>query len=281
MSIPDNRYNIIRVVIPDDNVGTDGFHEVLIHDMADADAPYVPVSDLGCLRLDWLKALFSYMGRYQVDLEHLRHECRERFSNVQPGLCTQCGKYICGDLGRHVASFHLDLAQLWQCPVAWCTVWRGTPHDCIDQMCRAHTVPASIKAANLARWFPPWTVSRERWSTILRSSVSGVVTDALLFSQIGVPLVHRYRVFARAGTHVAFHGTYMARLRNFLNAADAACVKSRNRRRTRSLVSQMFPEVPVRGCSREPADVSQPGTSRRPVPGIYVSCCCCSEVFDT
>ena len=47
MSIPDNR--CIRVAIPDDNVGTDGFHEVLIHDMADADAPFVPVSDLGCL----------------------------------------------------------------------------------------------------------------------------------------------------------------------------------------------------------------------------------------
>ena len=73
MSIPDNR--CIRVVIPDDNVGTDGFHEVLIHDMVDADALYVPVSDLGCLRLDWPKALFSYMGRYQDDLEHLRHEC--------------------------------------------------------------------------------------------------------------------------------------------------------------------------------------------------------------
>ena len=78
MSILDNR--CIRVVIPDHNVGTDGFHEVLIHDMADADAPFVPVSDLGCLRLDWLKALFSYMGRHQVDLE--------RFSTVQSGLCT-------------------------------------------------------------------------------------------------------------------------------------------------------------------------------------------------
>ena len=112
-------------------------------------------------------------------------------------------------------------------------------------MCRAHAVPASIKAANLARWFPPWTVSRERWSTILRSSFSGIVTDALMFSWIGVPLVHRYRVFARAGTHVAFRGTYMARLRNFLNAADAACLKSCKRHRALSLASQMSPEVQV------------------------------------
>ena len=54
--------------------------------MADADAPYAPVSELGSLRLDWPKAIFSYMGRHQVDLEHFRHECRERFSNVQSGF---------------------------------------------------------------------------------------------------------------------------------------------------------------------------------------------------
>ena len=148
MLIPNNR--CICIVIPDDNVGTGGFLEVLIHDMADADAPDVPVSDLGSLRLDWPKALFSFMGRHQVDLEHLRHECRERFSHVQSGLSTYCGKYIRKDLGRHVASFHLDLAQLWRCPVFWCTVWRGTPQDCINHMRRAHTVPATVKAANLA-----------------------------------------------------------------------------------------------------------------------------------
>ena len=114
MSIPNNS---VRVVIPDNNVGTNVFHEIIIHDMADADAPEVPVSELGCLQLDWPQAVLPYMGRYQKDLESLRHECRERFGSVQLGLCTHCGKFIRGDLGRHVAHFHLDLAQLWRCPV--------------------------------------------------------------------------------------------------------------------------------------------------------------------
>ena len=163
--------------------------------------------------------------------------------------------------------------------MTWCTAWRGTPQDCIHHMCRAHTVPASIKTANLTIWFPPWTVSREHWSNVLRSSVSGVATDTLLLSRIGVPLVHRYRVFARAGTHVAFCGTYMALLRTFLNVADTACLRSRNRRRTRSLASQMSPEVPVRGRSRAQYVSAQYVSS--PVSGIYVGCCCCSGVFDT
>ena len=58
MSIPDNR--CIRVVIPDDNVGTDEFHKVLIHNITNTNTPYVAVSDFGSLCLDWPKAIFSY-----------------------------------------------------------------------------------------------------------------------------------------------------------------------------------------------------------------------------
>ena len=114
MSIPNNR--CVRIVFPDNNVGTDGFLEIIIHDMADADAPDVPVSELGCLRLDWPNAILSYMGRYQVDLENLRHECRERYESVQSGLCTNCGKFIRGDLGWHVAHFLLDFGSALEVP---------------------------------------------------------------------------------------------------------------------------------------------------------------------
>ena len=47
MSTKDNR--CVRVLIPDDNVGHKGFHDVLLHDMADADPPYVAVSNLSAL----------------------------------------------------------------------------------------------------------------------------------------------------------------------------------------------------------------------------------------
>ena len=59
-------------------------------------------------------------------------------------------------------------------------------------------------AANLGHWFPPF--SRDKWRETLKSSVSGVSMDALLFSQSGMPLVHRYGVFSRAGTHICLRG---------------------------------------------------------------------------
>ena len=109
-----------------------------------------------------------------------------------------------------------DLWQLWRCPVTWCTVWKGKAPDCLDHMRRAQDIPPLVKAVNLARWFPPWTVTREQWSSMSRPVVSGITVDTLLFSRIGVPLFHRYRVFDRPGTHGAYRGKYMRQLHAFL-----------------------------------------------------------------
>ena len=91
VSVPDSR--CVRVVTLDDLVNI-GFHKVLIHDLEDEDLPFVTVSELRCLRLDWPKTLFTFMSRYQFDLDQIRKECRERFGCTQSGNCTHCGKHI-------------------------------------------------------------------------------------------------------------------------------------------------------------------------------------------
>ena len=131
------------MVTPDDHVSI-GFHEILIHDLADEEWPLVTLSHLVCFRLDWPKTLVTFMSRYQFDLDQMRKECRERF-----------GKHIQMNLGKHVALYHMELAQLWGCPVSWCTVWKGTAQDCVNHMRSAHDIPPLARAANLARWFPP------------------------------------------------------------------------------------------------------------------------------
>ena len=237
MSVPDSRY--IRIVVPDDHL-TKRFHVILIHDMEDEEPPLVAVSELGCLRLDWLKALFTFMARYQFELDQMRKEWRERFGSTQSRVCTTCGKHIQQNLGKHIALCHLELAQLWRCPVTWCTVWKGTSQDCIDHMRRAHDIPPMVKVANLARWFPSWTVTREQWSNLTWSTVSGIAVDTLLFSRIGMPLFHRYRVFDRPGTHSAFRDTYMQWMHTCLEEADAASLRTRHRRGAREIAARML-----------------------------------------
>ena len=95
----------------------------------------------------------------------------------------------------------------------------------MDHMRKAHRTPSFVTAGNLARWFPPWTVTREQWRSVNRPSVSGIAVDTFLFSSIGVPLFHHYQVYDRQGSHIAFRGTYMYRMFDFLQEADAQAVR--------------------------------------------------------
>ena len=92
-----------------------------------------------------------------------------------------------------------------------------------------------MKAGNLARWFPPWTVTREQWHSMSRPSVSGT----FLFSRIGMPLFHRYRIFDCLGGHPAFRGPYMSRLFTFLKEADAESIRRSHRRRAKEIAASM------------------------------------------
>ena len=78
-----------------------------------------------------------------------------------------------------------------------------------------HQVGLSVKASNLRRWFPQWTVARTAWKSALKPKVAGGATDAMLFSQHGARLVHRYWVYRDYVPHLSLRGTFMARLSDF------------------------------------------------------------------
>ena len=149
---------------------------------------------------------------------------------------------------------------IWRCPVPWCTVWKGTSQDCMDHMRKAHNTPVVVKAGNLARWFPPWTVTRKQWHSMSRPSVSGIVIDTFLFSRIGMPLFHLCRVFDRQGGHPAFRGPYMPRLFDFLQEADAESIRRSHRRRAKEIAASMS-----KGASTNKESQATTSSSRRMV----------------
>ena len=65
---------------------------------------------------------------------------------------------------------------------------------------------------NVARFFPPWTVTRSVWLNALRPDISGVAADALLFHEAGRRLVHRYRVYKDPFPHPALRDGVVPRL---------------------------------------------------------------------
>ena len=141
----------------------------------------------------------------------MRKAAKVKYRQKNPSLCTFCGTLIRCDMYRHVARFHLELAQLWRCPVSWCAVWNCTLQDLMDHV-RGLTMCGQPRNA-----FPaPWTVIRQVYTESLASRHSGISNDVLLFSDIGLSLVHHYRVHKRGLPHVAFRRNYMSQLHALL-----------------------------------------------------------------
>ena len=126
---------------------------------------------------------------------------------------------------RHVARLHLDLVQLWRCPIAWCTTWKGSPQDCLEHVRSGHDAPWVSKTASIEKYAPPpppWTVRRQLWTDSLRIEHSGISTDMLLFSEVGMPLTQHYRVYKGGLPHTVFRTDYLPRLRSLLPSPGGA-----------------------------------------------------------
>ena len=184
-------------------------------DMGDLPESHGTIPELSELAHKWPPAVINHMRWRQRKLEEMRKAAKVQYRQKQPSPCEFCGTLIRCDMYRYVARCHLDLAQLWRCPVS-CTIWKGTPQDLMDHVRGAHNVPGEVKYVILETLFPPWTVTRQVYTDSLTLRHSGISNDVLLFSDIGLSLIHHYRVHKRGLPHVAFRRNYMSQLRALL-----------------------------------------------------------------
>ena len=125
----------VHVLVSDLRGLDQNVHDVAIVDMPES-SPESSLSqqELSLPHQQWPPAVHRHMVWLQQDLEVMRAEAKKRFRQTRPSSCVYYGTWIKCDMYRHVAKFHLDLAQLWRCPVSWCTVWKGTPQECMDHV---------------------------------------------------------------------------------------------------------------------------------------------------
>ena len=274
----------VRFVVPDVRLVDRGFHDVTVIDMEDDREPTVVLKDMTRLRELWPVEVFEHMRCHQQDLERLRKSAKKDYVQTRPMPCRFCGKVIRVDMYRHVARLHLDLVQLWRCPIAWCTTWKGSPQDCLEHVRSGHDAPWVEKTASIERYAPPWTVPRQLWLDSLRIEHSGISTDMLLFSEVGMPLTQHYRVYKGRLPHAVFRTDYLQRLRALLpspGGSDEPSVTgygstptSVRRQRRMSKPTRLFPgsdvDVPIL-TEQNPAEmVGESVFDCRP-PGLPVS----------
>ena len=142
----------VRALVPDSCIIKWGFHDVHIVDMEDVSAPAISDTDLS-LQQQWPTSIMDSLTWMQSELDRMRTKSKLRYKSTPVASCSFCGKLIKNDMHQHVAMFHLDLVQLWCCPVSWCTVWKGMPQDCMDHLRGSHSVSSGVKTAFLARFF--------------------------------------------------------------------------------------------------------------------------------
>ena len=195
-------------------------HDVTILDMGNLPELHVTVLQLAELIHSWPPVVINHMTWRQQQIERMQSLAKTELKHNSIKPCTFCGASIKMNMYRHVARCHLQLAQLWRCPVLWCTIWRGTPQDVMTHLVAGHRVPEEIKRISLQKLFPPWTVTREQYAESLSPKRSGISNDALLFSEVGLTLVHHYRVHSEGLPHAMFRGKYLAQLRLLLLTGD-------------------------------------------------------------
>ena len=154
--------------------------------------------------------MLRMMQRRAKEVELLRRFAHHRpdraFRHSVPGFCSMCEVKIESALDVHMINSHLELGQLWRFPVEWCTVWKGSVRECLGHLNDKHGGSTFFALKNVAKFFPPWTVTQDVWQTALRPDVSGIAVDARLFHEAGCRLVHRYRVYEDPFPHPALRG---------------------------------------------------------------------------
>ena len=181
----------LRLLIPDTNIGQDGFHDVVVETIIGSSTwP----SDVIAIRRRWPRAVFQVMKERSVELEDLRRQAyvglQSAYRYTGRGYCPVCKIRTEHSLDSHMMCYHLDLGQLWRCPVEWCAVWKGSVRQC-----------------------------RDHWEQALKPEISGIAVDIRLFHESGRRLIHNYRVYQDPLPHPALREGRITKLLSFVNRA--------------------------------------------------------------
>ena len=151
----------LRLLVPDDKLGKDGFHDVIIENLSVAPtwrSSHISPAEVTTLRRQWPKAVFKTLRRRVPDIERLRRDAPNRadkaFRYGGPGYCGVCDIRIYSALDAHMVACHLELGQLWRCPVTWCAVWKGSGRACLEHLAEKHGGSTLEIKTNVAQFFP-------------------------------------------------------------------------------------------------------------------------------
>ena len=244
----------ICVLIPDGQGPDQNIHDVTIVDMGQLPDPHVTIMQLAELIHRWPLAVINHMTWRQI--KRMRSVAKTECKQNNLRLCAFCGANIKTDMYRHVARCHLQLAQLWHCPAVHYVEGHISRFD--DPYTGGSQCARETKRASLQKLFPPWTVTQEQYAESLSTQCSGISNDILLFSEVGLTLVHHYRVHSVSRPHAMFRGKYLTQLCSLLLTRTTTPISERPLSNAGPQVAPMSSQTEF-SCARR----RSPGRRRR------------------
>ena len=158
-----------------------------------------------------------------MELEDLRRQAyvglQWAYRYTGRGYCPVCEIRTEHSLDSHMMCYHLDLGQLWRCPVEWCAVWKGFVRECRDHFNDKHSGSETLDFDKVLKSFPAWTVTRDFWERALKPEISGIAVDIRLFHESGRRLIHKYRMYQDPLPHPALREGRITKLISLVNRA--------------------------------------------------------------
>ena len=106
-----------------------------------------------------------------------------------------------------MSNVHLEMAQLWRCPVEWCAVWKGSVRACQDHLSKKHGGSSLFGLKNVAKPSPhglfPATFGRRLFGPMFRvllwTPVSSMRPDVDWCTVTGCIRTHSHTRRSRGG----------------------------------------------------------------------------------
>ena len=99
----------LRLLLPDTNIGKDGFHDVVVENLIGSStwrSRHVSPSDIIALRQRWPRAVFQVMKECSIESENLRQQAytglQWEYRYAHPGYCPECKTRTDSSLESHM-----------------------------------------------------------------------------------------------------------------------------------------------------------------------------------
>ena len=104
-----------------------------------------------------------------------RKERTRRFTIMDRAFCGVCDTRVYTALDAHTHdSFSSRAGSAVALPCRIIRYVKGSGRACLEHLGEKHGGSTLVATTNVAKFFPPWTVTRDVWLTALRPDVSGV-----------------------------------------------------------------------------------------------------------